>query len=202
MKYKIPILLVLLLFPKIACANSIIPVLVMVWPIQIFSLIPIVVLEGLLIAFAINITFKKSLWPTIKANLISTIAGVAIACVIMIVPPIAEGLGIRLIENFTDSSLPSDNKISELFMMIFFAPSSNKWEVSIKFVCFLVPFCFLSIFIEERVLRRCFPDIDRNKIRLAAVRSNIASYILLSILAIAFAYALSLSGPGPRMMNP
>lgn len=174
----------LLMVPAIAHANMGVPMLALAWPAQWLALIPIVLVECEIVRRRLSLPFRRVLWPISKANLLSTLLGVPVAWLLMLLPLTITGLGLSLV--------PSDVTIPRLAQVLIFPLTaawiggSSPWEVYLAFVVLTVPFCLASIYIEARILRRCFPALDRSTVHAGCVVANIWSYVLLSILAVGF----------------
>lgn len=172
-----------LIAPDIASANAGIPMLALAWPAQWLAFIPIVLVECELIRRPLQLPFHSVIWPVIRANFISTLVGVPIAWLAMLAPLMVVGVGL--------SSLLASTNIPDYVQYIVFPftaawiGGSGPWEVYFAFTVLTIPFCIVSVFLEEGSIRKTLPDIDRSMLHRLVVRANVWSYVLLSILALA-----------------
>jgi len=176
--------LFLLLAPCLAHANAGLPMLALAWPAQWVALVPIVLFECEFSRRQLQLPFRRILWPISKANLISTLVGVPVAWLAMLAPLMVVSFGYSLVPN--SAEIPSFVQFLLFPLTAAWVGGTSPWEVYFAFVVLTVPFCLLSIFLEEGVLRKLLPEQDRSAIRSVTVRANVWSYALLSILAVAF----------------
>lgn len=147
---------ILLLTPGVACADVGLPMLALAWPLQWLAFVPIVLLECELIRRRLKLPFTQMLWPTCKANLFSTIVGIPIAWIVMLPFGVAWVWG------------------------------DNDWHTYFSFVILTIPFCLISIYLEEKVIRKSFPHLMRESVHPAMIRANVWSYAALSVLALVY----------------
>ena len=176
--------LLFLLVPCLAHANVGVPMLALAWPAQCLALIPIVLLECELLRRPLKLPFRQMLWPITKANLISTLVGVPVAWLVMLTPLMVVSFGFSLLP--TSSTIPSFVEYLLLPFTAAWITGTSSWQIYFAFVVLTVPFCIVSIFLEEGVLRKLLSDRDHSTIHSLTVRANVWSYALLSVLAIAF----------------
>lgn len=170
--------------PGIAHANAGIPMLALAWPAQWLALIPIVLLECEVARRSMQLPFRRLLWPVAKANLISTLVGIPIAWLVMLLPTIGVGIGLSLIP--TAVEIPTYIHYALFPLTAAWVGGDSVWQVYFAFIALTVPFCIVSIFLEEGVLRKAFPNYGHPAIHTFTVRANVFSYILLSGLALIF----------------
>ena len=169
--------------PSFAYANAGIPMLALVWPAQWLALFPIILLECEICRRALQISFRQLIKPVGIANLISTLVGIPLAWIAMLALEFAVGfVGFSLLPKETEMPI----YIQYLFFpfMAAWVAADNVWQVYFAFVSLTVPFCVVSILIEERVLRRAFPTQPDSIIHQFTRRANIVSYVLLSFFAL------------------
>lgn len=176
--------LAFLLAPCLAHANAGVPMLALAWPAQWLALVPIVLLECEISRRQLQLPFRRMLWPITKANLVSTLVGVPVAWLVMLTPLMVVGFGFSLVPDGVD--IPRSVELLLFPLTAAWVAGSSPWEVYFAFVILTVPFCVVSIFLEEGVLRKLLPEQGRSSIRAVTVRANVWSYVLLSICAIAF----------------
>jgi hypothetical protein len=173
--------------PCFAHANTGVPMLALAWPAQWLALIPIVLLECELLRRPLQLPLRQVLWPVTKANLISTIVGVPVAWVVMLTPLMVVSFGFSLLPSST--IIPSFVEYLLLPLTAAWVAGSSSWQIYFAFVALTIPFCIVSIYLEEGSLRKSLPDQDRFIIHSLTVRANVWSYALLSALALIFPLA-------------
>lgn len=167
-----------------AHANAGVPMLALAWPAQWLALIPIILLECAVSRQSIQVPFRQLILPVAKANLISTLVGIPLAWAFMLIPLFGVGLGLSLMPASAEMPIYMDHVLLPLTAA--WVGGKSAWQVYFAFVVLTVPFCIVSIIIEERILCRSFPAHSHCVIRAVAVRANVCSYVLLSALALIF----------------
>jgi hypothetical protein len=124
------------------------------------------------------------IWPITKANFISTLVGVPVAWLAMLTPLMLVSYGYYLVP--TGVEIPSTAQYLLFPLTAAWVSGSSAWQIYFAFLVLTIPFCLISIFLEEGVLVRAFPEIEKELIKSSVIRANIWSYVLLSILVIAF----------------
>ena len=181
---RISVLAFLMFGSCIAHANAGVPMLALAWPAQWLALIPIVLLECAVSGQSIQVPFRRLIWPVGKANLISTLVGIPVAWAVMLIPFFGVGLGLSLMPESVE--MPTYLEYVLLPLTAAWVGGEEVWKIYLAFVILTVPFCIVSIFIEERVLRRSLPSQSHSVIHAFTVRANVWSYVLLSVLALIF----------------
>lgn len=181
------VLLVGLLFAGAAQANAGVPMLALAWPAQWLTLVPIIVIECVVLSRTLGIPFRQLIRPVGKANFLSTLVGIPLAWLAMLLLAFVVGLGLSLV--------PSSIQIPQAMHYALFPLTSawvtgtSPWQVYFAFVILAVPFCAASVFIEEGVLQKAFPENNQSVIHTTTVKANVISYIMLTALAAAFPLA-------------
>lgn len=181
---KVSVFATMLVTPYVAFANAGVPMLALAWPAQWLALIPIVLLECAVSSQSIQVPFRQLIWPVGKANLVSTLVGIPLAWAVMLIPLFGVGLGLSLMPE--SAEMPTYLEYVLLPLTAAWVGGESIWQIYFAFVILTVPFCVISIFIEERILRRSFPKQDHAAIHAFTVRANVWSYVLLSALALIF----------------
>ena len=172
----------LLALSTAASANAGIPMLAITWPVQWLAFFPVVAGEAAMLSTPFGQSFRSLVKPVAAANLASTLVGVPIAWFAMLM---LEGAGGMLL-----SVLPEHVADSTAFRYATF-PIFSAWIASgsplglkAAFVVLMVVFCGVSVLVERWVLGRYFPVVDRKTLGRAVLRANVASYLLLSVVAV------------------
>lgn len=152
------------------------------WPVQWLAFIPVVVGEAAVVGSRLGLQLQHMLKPVLLANLWSTMLGVPLAWLAMLMVEIMGGLAISsLPEHFTNAPL-----VRYLTFPLFIAwiGGSNPLEFRVAFVIIMCSFCWVSICIEHRVLRRHLPAIGELALRRSNTQANIASYSVLTAITL------------------
>ncbi|MDR0693324.1 MAG: hypothetical protein LBF49_02000 [Puniceicoccales bacterium] len=173
----------LVLFQSPAFANFGIPMIVVIEPILILLLIPVIIMESLVMARTIkSIKFSKILCMTSISNLVSTIFGFPIMWLLMT----AVELGLQIIRSTNAEIRHIADNLPEIVITILQAPWVAEGEILGAYLFLMIPFFFLSWWIEYAVAKsfiKVFNIKEEQKtIKSAVFKANIASYIFLSAL--------------------
>jgi len=150
------LLAALVLLPEQVLANTGVPVLFQTGTGLVLALIPIVIVETLVVRNQVRISRIDATWSVTVANIISTVAGVGLALLILV----------------AEVPMLSDNVYGET--------ASNLWSLAL-----FVPFFFLSVAIELPVVRKMNKSVDRQTFKLAIILANATSYLMMGAFLIA-----------------
>lgn len=161
-----------------AYANTGIPVLVLAWPIQWLILLPVVGIEAVLLARALSMSIRQTLFPTLKANVLSTLVGMPMAGVSML---LLEWCVLALNSmQWWPSALQT--RLFHIVSLLWLG--SGHTLAYVAFLMFLMPFCWISVLIERAYLRSFFQTITKEALSKAVTKGNIASYGMLGALVV------------------
>lgn len=150
-KFFLGVFGVVLVLPSAAYANAGVPVIGTTAGFMIMLLIPIILIEAAILRKYLDIGYKKALGPSVRANLLSTIAGLPLAFVF------TWALG----EATQTSGWIVTEDISAAFLAIALQ--------------LLVAF-FVSVYLEYLVVGKAFKQIEKVKIKQAVWRANEVTY--------------------------
>lgn len=168
--------------PSLAQANAGIPMLVLAWPLLGLAFFPVVALEAALLARAFGLPFKDTLRPVAVANLWSTLVGVPLTWLALLVLAILVATSAYV--------LPDRIGQSKVLGAILF-PLSIAWiagdapyELPLAFTLLMIVFAVVSAHVELKVLAERLPELPARELKLAVVRFNALSYVLLAAIAV------------------
>jgi len=157
------------------------------WPLMLCALIPVIIVEALLIRRWVSMSYQDAFVGVTKANLLSTLAGIPIAWLAMLAVEFAVMLPIGLaVETWHwKYNSPFLQAVGFLFSIAWLGPVGKHgyWLIPAAAALLLVPCFYVSVWLERRVCVRAWPDSDPVAVRRGIYRANLASYILLFILA-------------------
>ncbi|MEI8290136.1 MAG: hypothetical protein WCH99_11745 [Verrucomicrobiota bacterium] len=154
-------------------ADVAIPIVFKQWPLMLGALVPVIIVEALLIRRWVQLSYRDAFIGMTKANLLSTLAGIPLAWLVMfvlfvIMVPVA----------IAQDKWHMDFSDSLVFQVVSFV-------IGMGFL--LVPSFYVSVWLESRICRRAWPGIDPVIVRRGVFRANLASYIMVFILACGWA---------------
>lgn len=169
-----------------------IPMIVVQWPLMIGALIPVIIVEALLIRRWLQLSCRDAFIGVTKANLLSTLAGFPLAWLAMFAIEMAVMLPLGLAADkwhwhFFDS--PFFQVVGFVIGMAWVGPADDGgfWIVPLAAALLLIPSFYISVWLESKICRRTWPDIDSAVVRRGVFRANLASYVVLFILACGWA---------------
>lgn len=169
-----------------------IPMISVQWPLMIGALIPVIIVEALLMRRSVQLSYREAFIGVTKANLLSTLAGVPLAWLAMFAVEVVVMLPVGLLADkwhwrFFDS--PFSQVIGFVIGMAWIGPAGTAgyWLVPLAAGLLLIPSFFVSVWLENKVCRRSWPDVDPTLVRRGVFRANLASYVVLFILACGWA---------------
>jgi hypothetical protein len=164
----------LLLAPSQAHADMGLPMLAVVWPGSWILFIPITILEAAVARKILNTNWKQSLKISAVANAASSVAGIPIAWLSLLLP---FGLLGALI-----FYLPLPESIKPYLMIPFYAlwlppiTAKQAWMVPLSAAILCIPFFYASIIIETGVGKKMLASSEIEIIRKWAWKANVYSY--------------------------
>jgi len=156
--WRMPILIFagVLLVSTPANANVMLPLVVTGWVVLIPALIPIVLIESVML-MRVGAELGESLVAVSAANIVSTLAGIPLALIL------DTGLGV------STTLYDEDDEIVD-------------WRVPAGGMLLLIPFFFLSWWIEAPIANFILEDMAPESVDLAVRDGNIISYAFLGLL--------------------
>jgi len=177
-------------FPSIASANAGLPMLLLVWPGFLVLLVPIVLLEAAYGRRFFPLGWKDSLGVSALANVVSTIAGIPLTWVVLLLLEMAVGIPLGFV---VSQPGPIGSAVYFIVSSPWLLPDETHiyWQLPLASAILCVPFFFASVFIESRVARRILPDGFKDQSTRWAWRANLLSYspIVATLLACAWLFA-------------
>jgi len=181
MQYVINLILVvlcILMYPVIAFADAGVPMIALIIPGFGISLIPIIIIEYFYLKRRLSLKPAKAGAASLISNLVSTVIGVpltwvALAAIEMFVPMGGRAFGINTLAG-------------KIFAVTVQAPwlipyeNDLNWMVPTAGMVLLVPFFFVSWWIEYLISRKILRDIGAKDVRTAVRNANLITYGLLA----------------------
>jgi hypothetical protein len=160
-------------------ANAGVPMIFITLPGMVAALLPIIVVETLVLARKLALPSRTVLKAAAASNAASTLVGVPVAWLVLVVLQMATGGG---------GAYGINTPIQKLLAVTWQAPwltpyeSDLDWMVPAAAGALLVPFFLASWSIELRVNRWMLPDAERSRVRAATWDANLVSYVLLAVI--------------------
>jgi len=164
----------LLLAPRQAHADMGLPMLAVVWPGSWILFIPITILEAAVAKKVFSINWKQSLKVSAIANVTSSVAGIPITWLALMLP-----FGLFSAAVFY---LPFPESTKNYLMIPFYAlwlppiTAKQAWMVPLSATILCLPFFYASLIIETRVAEKMLAAFQIEIIRKWAWKANVYSY--------------------------
>lgn len=176
----------LFMWPPDALANAGLPMLALAWPGMFMALLPVIVIEAWYLHSRLKVPFGRSTKITTSSNLISTIIGIPLAWIVML---LIEMVGVLLISQQVPSSgslyqSTFGAAIMTIVGAAWLAPDEKNihWTLPLAFIVLMIPFFFASWWIENKSVKRQMKEIDPGEIKIVTRNQNLLSYGLLVLL--------------------
>lgn len=174
-------LLVLLALPSSAWADAGAPMIFITLPAMLVGLVPIIVVESYILKRQLLLSSKEAVLSSIVANLNSTLIGVPLVWIVLVIIEISTGGGQAYgLETFSQKFLAVTWQAPWLIPY----EEDFSWMIPTATLVLFFPFFLASWFIESFVVRRRNKSIDMSCIYKAVFHANFASYSLLSLIPI------------------
>ena len=165
-------------------------------PSMVLLLLPIIAAEAVFVIRRTALQKRKVLWATVIGNAVSTILGVPLTWGALLLCEMAVGLGLEY-TRFGSGSWNSP--ISQIIGTILSAPwiapvgDSGSWAVPLAALVLLIPFFFVSVWVEQRIMEHFLPvtteelvlphEVNEKVLRRAVRDANLFSYGFLFLFA-------------------
>ena len=180
-------LLLFLLVPVPLYANAGIPTIVVSYPLMLIALIPIIFIEALFFAAKMEVKFKSSLIALSVSNAVTTILGIPLNWLLLFL--------FELLVTGGSCGPGFDNPIYGIITVVVEAAWFCPWEhelfdllAPLAFITNFVTAFFISVFVESKIHRKFYKDLEYKKIKTITRQANIISYGILSIVVIIVYY--------------
>ncbi len=177
-------------FPALAFADAGVPMIALIIPGFLISIVPIIIIESLYLKR--KLTLKgASAWKTATiSNLVSTVAGVPLTWFILVVLQMFTGGG---------RAYGVDTAIGKIIAVTWQAPwlipyeSELGWMIPTAGIVLLVPFFFVSWWLEYLISKSMLRESEAKAVNLAVRNANLLTYGLM-VLCLLIWLAKSVAG--------
>ena len=175
---KLFIILSLLITPNIAFANAGVPMIFLIMPAFAMSLAPIIIIEAIYLIKKLHLPKITAAKTTIISNLVSTIVGIPITWLILVIIQMLTGGG---------SAYGINTLFTKVLAVTWQAPwllpyePELKWMVPVAGLVLLIPFFFASWWSEYFVTKKIHKDIEASILKTCVRNANVITYSLLSL---------------------
>jgi hypothetical protein len=155
-----------------------VPMIFITLPGMMVALLPIIVVETLVLAKRLALPSRTILKAAAASNAISTLIGIPVAWLMLVVLQIGTGGG-----KAYGISTPVTKFMAVTWQAPWLIPyeSDLDWMVPAASFALLLPFFLASLSVELRVNRWMLPDAERSSLRAATWDANLVSYVLLAV---------------------
>lgn len=168
-------------------ANVGVPMIFIHWPLMFSALVPVIILEALLIRRWVPLSTREAFIGVGKANVFSTLVGVPLAWLMMLLLEFAVLLPVAFAADKwkIEINSPVLEVLGFLISVAWLVPAEEylHWMVPVAVGLLLVPCFYVSVFLERRSCLRTWTSADPVRIRQGVFKANLASYALLFVLA-------------------
>jgi hypothetical protein len=158
-------------------ANVGLPMIFVELPFLAVALLPVAALEAVVYRWRLSISWGPSFSGSLRANLWSTFVGVPLVWLAQAVGQLAVGGG-----SAWGLSTPLARLAAVTVQSAWLIPyeSDFHWMLPAAALCLLVPCLIVSVWVEQRRLRRYWPAVPIRPLVRAVVLANVVSYLLLA----------------------
>ncbi len=161
-----------------ASANTGLPMIFVTFPGMIVALLPIILVESYVLSRQLAIPGRMAIKASSIANVATTVVGIPLTWLALVVIQLATG---------GDQAYGLDSYLHKFLAVTWQAPwlipyeSDMYWMVPAATLTLLVPFFFVSWWIEYQVVRRTVVSSHPSGLSFAVRNANLASYGLLAL---------------------
>lgn len=177
------------IIPSLAEGNAGLPMLVIAWPAMFISLIPIIVIEAFYMRQKLQITLKKSFKVMTITNLESTVIGIPLTWIGLLVLEMIFGysavfLGIDKLPQKTQDIILGIASVTVGSAWIGPSEKNAYWLLPAATTALLIPFFFVTWWYELLSVKRQLRDFDKMALKDAVLKANLITYGLLAAICV------------------
>lgn len=167
-----------IILPGLAQANAGVPMLFLVMPVFGIALVPIIIVESIYLSKRLLLTRASAAKIVTTSNLVSTIVGIPLTWLLLVVVQMATGGG---------GAYGVDTAIGKVLAVTWQAPwlipyeQEMDWMLPVAGIVLLIPFFFASWWSEYFVSRKMLLSHSNHEIKVTVRNANLISYNLLAI---------------------
>jgi hypothetical protein len=156
-------------------ADAGIPMIAAVWPVGCLMFLPVVLIESFVAIKSLGLGFRRSIVVTAAANAVSTLAGIPLTWIALVVVQIVTGGG-----TFRPINAPFQRFLAVFSSAAWLPPYEYDlcWMIPLAAILLCIPFYFVSVLIENAVVCRMVAN-PRVEVRRFSWIANFASYALI-----------------------
>ena len=159
-------------------ADAGVPMICVQWPFMVCALVPVIVIEAMIVRRRLRISNRRSFIAATKANLFSTLAGVPLAWILMLIAQFT--ITWPIVSAVEKTHLVTGSPLTWVYAIASVAwTGPSPLSVGVAATLLLVPTFFISVFLERRSYRHSWPEIDLAAVNRSVWIANVGSYCFL-----------------------
>ena len=174
---------ILLCIPSVVSANAGVPMIFLAMPALGLSIIPIIIIEAMFLSKKLELTTSSAFKTTTISNFVSTIVGIPITWLLMVLIQMLAGGGGAF---GLDTTLGKVLSVTLQAAWLIPYESDLHWMIPVAGLVLLVPFFFASWWSEYFVSKKMLKEHPAQRVKIAVRNANIITYALLAFWPIGF----------------
>ncbi len=176
-------LCILLCIPGVASANAGVPMIFLAMPALGLSIIPIIIIEAMFLSKKLELTTSSAFKTTTISNLVSTIVGIPLTWLLLVLIQMLAGGGGAF---GLDTTLGKVLSVTLQAAWLIPYESDLHWMIPVAGLVLLIPFFFASWWLEYIVSKKILKEHPARRVKIAVRNANIITYALLAFWPIGF----------------
>jgi len=174
---------ILLCIPSVASANAGLPMIFLAMPALVLSIIPIIIIEAMFLSKKLDLTTSSAFKTTTISNLVSTIVGIPLTWLLLVLIQMLAGGG---------GAFGLDTTLGKVLSVTLQAPwlipyeADLDWMIPVASLVLLIPFFFTSWWSEYFVSKKMLKEHPAQRIKIAVRNANLITYALLAFWPLGF----------------
>jgi hypothetical protein len=167
----------------VASANAGVPMIFLAMPALGLSIIPIIIIEAMYLGKKLELTTSSAFKTTTISNLVSTIVGIPLTWLLLVLIQMLAGGGGAF---GLDTTLGKVLSVTLQAAWLIPYESDLHWMIPVAGLVLLVPFFFASWWSEYFVSKKMIKEQAAQRVKIAVRNANIITYALLAFWPIGF----------------
>ncbi len=166
-----------------AFADIGIPMIFITFPWMLLAFVPVCILESTMLNRQLKISERRSMKISLIANLVSTLVGIPLTWILLVLLQMLTGGGGALgLESIPKKLLAVTWQAAWLIPY----ESHLRWMIPSAGLVLLVPFFFASWLIEYQIVKKMIMEIVPREVKRSVFWANLLSYSILAFIVIIF----------------
>jgi hypothetical protein len=165
------------------------PMIILEIPLMLLTLLPIIIVEAVITHSKLKLLWKQAFFGVAIANLFSTLLGVPLAWLAMLLIKLISESGFHILYKQSPASVSPLLDLLQFFLSVaWLGPQYTFINIISALIILLIPSYYVSVLMERKICRSIWRNQPRELVDHAVIYANRVSYLCLFMLTFAFLF--------------